>query len=232
MASSHLWPLAGAPRVPQAVRARFPDGLPRQGVCMTETLYEIVFQGRLVEGFSVDQVKANISRLFQATPEQIERLFSGHRVVIRNQLDQVSALKYQALLRKQGALCQVIPMAAAQPEQAKPASQPAPARTEPAARAAPAPAAEPPQATRPAGRLRLAGERVDEILAGLSLDLAPPGARLSEPSPEPPPPPRVDHLTLAPLGERLSMAPEPPARLELSLDHLRLMPTDSDLPRS
>ena len=94
---------------------------------MTDTLFEVVFQGRLVDGFSATDVQANVARLFKATPQQVEQMFSGKRVVIRNQLDQETALKYQVLLRKNGAVSRVEAMK--------------PAATQPALTAAPAPVA-------------------------------------------------------------------------------------------
>ena len=48
---------------------------------MSESLFEVVFQGKLVDGFSVTDVKANVARLFKATPQQIEHMFVGKRVV-------------------------------------------------------------------------------------------------------------------------------------------------------
>src|SRR5690606_4776163 len=105
---------------------------------MTDSLFEVVFQGKLVEGFAATDVKANVARLFKANLQQVEHMFSGKRVVIRNQLDQETALKYQVLLRKNGAVCVVETQKSAE---APPAPAPSSPST-PAASAQPVAAAQ------------------------------------------------------------------------------------------
>jgi hypothetical protein len=41
---------------------------------MSETRYDVVFSGKLVEGAAVDQVKANVARLFKVEVAKVERL--------------------------------------------------------------------------------------------------------------------------------------------------------------
>src|SRR5690606_36985550 len=161
---------------------------------MTDTLYEVIFQGKLAEGFSAADVRANIARLFKASPQQVEQMFSGRRVVIRNQLDQETAQKYQALLRKHGAICSLEPMAgaapapspqaAAAPSAASPAPKPAAnPTTPPSNNSAAAPVKRPASDT---GRLNLAGKKADEILQNVQIDLAPVGALMSPSNQQPP----------------------------------------------
>lgn len=214
---------------------------------MTDTLYEVIFQGELVEGFSAADVKANIARLFKASPQQIEQMFSGRRVVIRNQLDQETAQKYQVLLRKNGALCSLAPM-----QPAAPAKRPAPVSPQPvtpapssSANAAPAPkpaASAAPAAVAPAapaarkaapstdGRLNLAGKKADAILQNVDLELAPVGATLAAPSrPQPVEVPDLSHLTLAPVGATLVEHAEPPPAIVPDIDHLSVAPPGTRL---
>ena len=215
-------------------------------VIMSESLFEVVFQGKLVDGFSVTDVKANVARLFKATPQQIEHMFVGKRVVIRNQLDQETALKYQVLLRKNGAVCQVEPMqsaaapAPAAPASATPQASPQAAATRPAATPAPAPAARPATFAQPAtasgasapmpGRLPVAGKKVDSILSGTDLSLAPNDAGLAggtgavqAKAPD------VSHLSLAPVGVRLGDEQELPPPIVPDVDHFSLAPPGARL---
>ena len=62
--------------------------------------YELVFKGQTVEGVNLEQAKQNVGKLFKASPEQVERMFSGKAVVLRNRLDEATAKKYRAILHK------------------------------------------------------------------------------------------------------------------------------------
>lgn len=203
---------------------------------MTDTLYEVIFQGKLAEGFSAADVRANVARLFKASPQQVEQMFSGRRVVIRNQLDQETAQKYQALLGKQGAICTIEPMADAAPA---PSPQPAPAAASPAPKPAASPTAPPSNNSaavpveRPAsdtGRLNLAGKKADQILQNVQIDLAPVGALMSPQTEQPPvAAPDISHLSLAPVGATLVEHSERPPAIVPDISHLSIAPTGARL---
>ena len=55
------------------------------------TRFEVVFQGQVQPGAAPDQVRANVGKLFQVSSSQLESLFSGRRIVIKQGLDQVAA---------------------------------------------------------------------------------------------------------------------------------------------
>lgn len=76
------------------------------------TRFEIVFSGQLVAGAELESVQANMTRLFQADAQRIALLFSGRRMVIKNNLDAVSAEKYRLTLERAGALVEVLAMLA------------------------------------------------------------------------------------------------------------------------
>lgn len=73
-------------------------------------LYEISFSGNLVPGANLDRVKGNLAKLFQADEERIALLFSGRRLVLKNNLDAQAAEKYRAALERAGASAVVTPM--------------------------------------------------------------------------------------------------------------------------
>ena len=60
--------------------------------------YEIAFSGELVPGAQLEAVQANLAKLFQADAQRIAQLFSGRRVVIKNNLDEAAAEKYRSTL--------------------------------------------------------------------------------------------------------------------------------------
>ncbi len=70
--------------------------------------YEIAFSGELVPGAQLEAVQANLAKLFQADAQRIAQLFSGRRVVIKNNLDEASAEKYRSTLERAGARVEVV----------------------------------------------------------------------------------------------------------------------------
>ncbi|WP_213879997.1 hypothetical protein [Pseudomonas sp. dw_358] len=74
------------------------------------SLFEIVFSGEVLPGFAGEQVRSNLARLFQADESRVATLFSGRRLVLKNNLDAAAAEKYRATLERAGALAEVSPM--------------------------------------------------------------------------------------------------------------------------
>ena len=75
---------------------------------MTMAHYDLVFQGQIVDGTSLDEVKSNVARLFKADTAKIAALFSGKPIVIKKNLDTESAKKYLAVLKKAGAVIKAV----------------------------------------------------------------------------------------------------------------------------
>ena len=178
--------------------------------------YEIAFSGQLVPGAQPELVKANMAKLFQADAQRIAQLFSGRRIVIKNNLDAAGAEKYRATLERAGARVEVVDMDALIEE-----VELAPPPVEPA----PAPAAAP-HAARP-GRLQVAPR--DEYMAAFSdvdapdFDIAPVGSNLQDARPDAAAP-QVDlsQFSLAPVGSDMGQAkPATPAAAP-DTSHLKL----------
>lgn len=172
-------------------------------------MYQLVFKGQCSAGVEVAAARANVARVFKVNDAQLDRLFSGERVVIRNKLDAEAAGKYQSALAQQGIVVHIEAMA-------PPAAEPVPAgRT--AAQSGPE--------VEPGQRLLVAGDRVDEVLAGSSLSLGRPGETLGvarevvEPTFE-----NLDSWSLAAAGELLVEASELPPVAVPDVSHLDLLP--------
>lgn len=195
-------------------------------------MYQLVFKGECAQGIDLRTARANAQALFKASLDQVDRMFSGQPVVIRNKLDQAQAEKYRQVLQKHGMVAHVQVMPGTRPEPETPAQ---PAR----AQAPEAPTPQPlPQSTQrtaqpassggglrvePGDRLPVAGEKVDSILASSGLALDPVGVTLAES--EDVAPPMFQHLddwTLAPAGSDLGEKRDLPPPMVPDVSHLSL----------
>ncbi|WP_278956677.1 hypothetical protein [Aquipseudomonas alcaligenes] len=179
------------------------------------SLYEIAFAGQVVPGAPLEQVKANLARLFQADEQRIALLFSGRRVVIKSGLDAAGAEKYRATMERAGALAIV---QALQVEEVEMAPPPAPA---------PAPAAPAAAPARSGGSARVIPR--DEYMAAFSdveapdFGIAPVGADLQDAKAEAQAP-AVDlsQFSLAPVGSDMGQAKAAPSAPPPDTSHLKL----------
>ncbi len=172
--------------------------------------FDIIFRGDLMPGFQLADVKRNLASLFKADAARIDALFSGAATPLKRGLDEATAQKYLAVLKKAGADVQLAAegsvgagrrrAAAASPSSPQPAAKPSmqerlaaqPSSASLASTAAPAPAAAPVSepAVKPAAVTASA-------TATSGLSLAPVGATLVEPArTEAPVAPDIGHLSL------------------------------------
>jgi hypothetical protein len=82
---------------------------------MTEQHFQVVFRGKIVPDRPIEDVKANLAKLFKTNDVRINRLFSGQAVVLKKDLRQEEGERYRVLLERAGALCEVVPLIPAQP---------------------------------------------------------------------------------------------------------------------
>ena len=76
---------------------------------MTDTqLYQIAFDGTLTGEIAIEKVKSNLGAMFKMNATQVEALFSGKPIVIKRNVDQATAQKYQNAFKKAGAQCTLI----------------------------------------------------------------------------------------------------------------------------
>ncbi len=94
---------------------------------MKEELYDLVFTGELVPGSDLVQTKKNLANLFKMSPDKVEMLFSGRKVVLKRQLNPDAANTYRVAIKKAGARvdlvqCQAVDQSPA--DKAKPPEAP------------------------------------------------------------------------------------------------------------
>ncbi len=167
--------------------------------------FDIVYAGELVPGSNIESVKMRVAALFGVGVDQIERLFSGKKVVIKSNLDEAKAKKYQQALLGAGLVVTVDPTAAEeiapQPEQSEVEGE---AESE-------------------------AESEVEKPSSGPSsdshLDVLPVGSDMSDPTPDVHVDIALDHLSMAEVGADLnpdgSLSPEPTS---VDISHLSIVP--------
>lgn len=191
-------------------------------------MFQLVFKGECAPGIDATTARNNARTLFKASVEQIERMFSGQPVVIRNKLEAEQAEKYRAVLAKHGMVAYVQAMPGTEPARHEapspeptPASKPAPARS--VTQDQPASSGEGVLPVEPGDRLSVAGEKVDTILAGSGLSLDPVGVDLAEHQEvEAPMFQHLDEWTLAPAGTDLGVERDLPPPVVPDVSHLSL----------
>ncbi|WP_316348045.1 rhomboid family intramembrane serine protease [Desulfuromonas acetoxidans] len=75
---------------------------------MSDPLYNITFQGKLLYGYEQDEVRNNLAKLTKFDEQMLNRLFSGEKVVLKKELDLATAERYKEVLDKTGARCEVV----------------------------------------------------------------------------------------------------------------------------
>ncbi|SHK99585.1 hypothetical protein [Phytopseudomonas punonensis] len=177
--------------------------------------YEIAFSGELVPGAQLEVVQANLAKLFQADAQRIALLFSGRRVVIKNNLDEAAAEKYRSTLERAGARVEVIDIDAQVIEEIELAPPPV---------AAPAS----PVDAQPTGRLVVAPrdeymaafanvDAPDFGVAALGADLQDGKAQIAPPALD------LSSFSLAPVGSDMGQAKAAPAAEVPDTSHLKLV---------
>lgn len=70
---------------------------------MTETRFNIIFDGELMPDVSLEQAQNNLATLFKSSAERVSALFSGGAVVLKRDLAEQEARQYQQALENAGA---------------------------------------------------------------------------------------------------------------------------------
>jgi hypothetical protein len=190
---------------------------------MSDKLFEIYFSGQIVAGAALETVKQKIAAIFKADEARLAQLFSGRRMLIKRQADEITMIKYRGAFQKAGAICEVVEVnegAVADPAAEKPDEKPARKPSEGAGYVSKYPESDlVPQAllTEPLG---VRGENIEELAADVApvgspmqlqikdveapfidtsgFDVAPVGSTLTtRKADQPPPPPDTSGLSLA-----------------------------------
>lgn len=111
---------------------------------MTEPLYQIVFRGKILTGYTREQVRANLAQLFRTDPARIDALLDAPKTVLKTGISKEAATRYQEALRQAGimvAMMAEVPITAAAEAATAAPPPPAPLQRAPAERASEQPPA-------------------------------------------------------------------------------------------
>jgi len=75
---------------------------------MAEKLFDIAFSGQIADGADLQAVKQKIGKIFKADETRLAKMFSGRRVFIKRQADEITMIKYRGALQKAGAVCEIV----------------------------------------------------------------------------------------------------------------------------
>ncbi|MDY0092328.1 MAG: hypothetical protein RBT80_06485 [Candidatus Vecturithrix sp.] len=70
----------------------------------------VIFDGTVAEGHEVEEVKKNLKTLLKLNDKRLEELFSGHPMVIMQDVNYLPALKIQTSFELAGATCRIEPV--------------------------------------------------------------------------------------------------------------------------
>lgn len=76
---------------------------------MENDRFDLVYEGDLVPGFELAQVKKNLMQLFRIDESKVDVLFSGKPVTLKKNLDFNVANKYRVAMKKAGARVNLVP---------------------------------------------------------------------------------------------------------------------------
>jgi uncharacterized protein YbjQ (UPF0145 family) len=88
---------------------------------MADAKYNLVFEGKVIKGQDPAKVKKNLMTLLKSDEKAIERLFSGRPSIIKKNMDQQTAAKYQEAMNRAGAQCKIETVQEMQPSAPEPA---------------------------------------------------------------------------------------------------------------
>ncbi|MGD8314249.1 MAG: DUF2939 domain-containing protein [Syntrophobacterales bacterium] len=74
---------------------------------MSEQLYKVIFEGEILQGCQVQEVKRALAKLYNKSEDQVERFFSGKRLTVKKDVDYQTAMKYVKAYERAGAVCKV-----------------------------------------------------------------------------------------------------------------------------
>ncbi len=76
---------------------------------MHKIRYKITFSGEIIPGYTTQQVKKDLSKLFNIPLEKCERFFTGQTITVKNDVDIQTVRNYQDAFHKIGAICHITP---------------------------------------------------------------------------------------------------------------------------
>ncbi len=208
---------------------------------MSQTKFQIIVSGQLVDGFDIDTVKNNVAKLFKTDASKVAAMFSGKPIAIKKNLDENTTRQYMLALKKAGLISKGRPMPASgtqapaatttkkppPPPPIKTATPPAAQPTEIAAVGAELDQRPPPPEAKISTDGLMVGEVGEQLIEAQTVSVPDidtsqyetdaVGAVLDRSAPPPEPDINIAHLTMDDVGATIdTSAPAPEFQVDLS----------------
>ena len=69
---------------------------------MADTLYNVIYRGKVLQGFDFETAKQNLIKMFSLSEETAEKVLKSSRVVLKKNVDESTARKFGVALKKAG----------------------------------------------------------------------------------------------------------------------------------
>ena len=92
---------------------------------MTLQRFQLIFEGKFLDGIPAEVGRKNLLRLFKGNTAAVDRLFSRPSVVVKDDLDSRTALRWATAFKHAGAACRLVPQPSTPAPDAAPAAKPA-----------------------------------------------------------------------------------------------------------
>ncbi|MDL1967618.1 MAG: DUF898 domain-containing protein [Deltaproteobacteria bacterium] len=69
---------------------------------MSDTLYNVIYRGKVLKDFDVETAKRNLIKMFSLSEKKAEKVLMSRRVVLKKNVDESTAKKYGIALKKAG----------------------------------------------------------------------------------------------------------------------------------
>ena len=185
------------------------------------SLYDVCFAGQLLPGQELQAVRQKIQKLFNASPETLDKLFSGKTQMVKRGCDEQTARKYQQAMERAGALAIIRAPDAASTQANSPASPGAESQTENSGlNLAPAGS----EVLRPEERAVVATNEIDVS----DIELTAAGSDLGEPVEATATAPDTSHLSMGEVGEDIPKLLDSSTPLKPNIDDISLSPEGTD----
>ena len=74
---------------------------------MTDKIFQVVFNGAVTGEFDLETTRARFRKAFKLNPAQLEKLFAGHDVVIKKNIDEDTAMQFAMRIADIGCECYI-----------------------------------------------------------------------------------------------------------------------------
>lgn len=74
---------------------------------MTARTYRLIFEGQIVPGRNIEEVKTNLSSFYNVDDDRLERFFTGQPIVLKTGLDYEEAMRHKDIFERAGLICRV-----------------------------------------------------------------------------------------------------------------------------